>query len=193
MALEPALVSVRWQQVSSPAEVEAPLGDLPAPDRPGLVRRWLWLPALLVTAGVYVARRMIDAPSGELEMWLMLGLMGGLVVTAVAALVRYRDDQRLATETRAVESLRADARSTTGSVTVSERPAGDGVLLRGLLTYPRHDETAEDTWSLMVAEGDAPGPRPGDPVAVWWAPGTDVVIARYHRGWANELRGRAGR
>jgi hypothetical protein len=186
-------MSVRWNQVDTPAEVEAPLGDLPAPAKPGLVRRWLWLVGLVVTAGVYVARRLIDNPSGELEMWLMLGLLGGLALTAVAALVRYRDDQRLAAETKAVEELRRDARSTTGSVTVSERPAGDDVMLRGLLTYPRGADTAEDTWSLLVADGDAPGPRPGDPVAVWWAPGTDTVVVRYHRGWADDVRGRTRR
>lgn len=186
-------MTVRWNQVDSPAQVEAPLGDLPAPSRPGLLRRWLWLPALLVTVAVYVARRMIDDPSGELEMWLMLGLTGGLLVTAVAALVRYRDDQLLAAETKAVKALQADARSVTGSVTVSERPAGDGVMLRGLLTYPRDADTAEDTWSLLVAADDAPGPRPGDPVAVWWAPGTDVVVARYHRGWADDVRRRTRR
>jgi hypothetical protein len=186
-------VSVRWQQVSSPSEVEAPLGDLEAPARPGLVRRWLWLPALAVTVGVYVVRRQLDAPSATLELWLMLGLMAGLLVTAVAALVRYRDDLRIAAERRAVEALRRDARSATGSVTVSERPAGDGVMLRGLLTFPREADTGEEVWTLLVGPDDAPGPRPGDPVAVWWAPGTDVVVARYHRGWANDVRGRAGR
>ncbi|PFG42536.1 hypothetical protein ATJ88_1198 [Isoptericola jiangsuensis] len=186
-------MSVRWQQVGSPADVEAPLGDLPAPRRPGLARRWLWLAALVVTVGVYAAQRLVQNPSGELEMWLMLALLGALAVTAVAALVRYRDDQLRATETRAVEALRRDARSTTGSVTVSERPVADGVMLRGLLTYPRGTDTAEDTWSLLVGDDDAPGPRPGDPVAVWWAPGTDVVVARYHRGWADDVRRRARR
>lgn len=184
-------MSVHWQRAETAADVEAPLGDLPDPARPGWVRRWLWAPALVATVGVYVAQRLVENPSGELEMWLMLALLAGLMVTAVAALVRYRDDQRLATETRAVEALRRDARATTGSVTVSERPTGDGVMLRGLLTYPRDTETAEDTWSLMVADDDAPGPRPDDPVAVWWAPGTDVVVARYHRDWADDLRRRS--
>lgn len=181
-------MSVVWRQVGTAEEVEAPLGDVPAPDRPGWLRRWLWLPALLVTAGVYVARRLVADPSAELEMWLMLALTAGLAVTAVAALVRYRDDQRHATETKAAEALRTGARSVTGSVTVSERELKGGTMLRGLLTYPRDTETAEDTWSLLVADGDAPGPRPGDPVAVWWAPGSDTVVVRYHRGWADDVR-----
>ncbi|MCK0116921.1 hypothetical protein MWU57_07725 [Isoptericola sp. S6320L] len=184
-------MSVVWQQVDTPGEVEAPLGEVPGPERPGLLRRWLWLPALLVTVAVYVAQRLVENPSGELEMWLMLALMAGLAVTAVAALVRYRDDQRHATESRAAEALRTDARAVTGSVTVSERELKDGTMLRGLLTYPRDSETAEDTWSLLVADGDEPGPRPGDPVAVWWAPGSDAVVVRYHRGWADDVRRRS--
>jgi hypothetical protein len=188
VALEPALVSVVWQQAATAEEVESPLGEPPGPDRPGWLRRWLWLPALLVSVGVYVARRLVENPSGELEMWLMLALTAGLAVTAVAALVRYRDDQRRATEARAAEALRTEARSVTGSVTVSERELRGGTMLRGLLTYPRDDETAEDMWSLLVAEDDAPGPRPGDPVAVWWAPGSDTVVVRYHRGWADDVR-----
>ncbi|MEG3615604.1 hypothetical protein [Isoptericola haloaureus] len=184
-------MSVRWQQVDSVADVEAPLGDLPDPEKPGWVRRWLWAPALAASVAVYVTQRLVENPSGELEMWLMLALLALLMVTAVAALVRYRDDQHVARATQDVAALRRDARATTGSVTVSERPVGDGVMLRGLLTYPREDDTAEDTWSLLVADGDAPGPRPGDPAAVWWAPGSDTVVARYHRGWADELRRRA--
>lgn len=181
-------MSVVWQQVGTADEVEAPLGDVPDPERPGPLRRWLWLPALVATVGVYVARRLVENPSGELEMWLMLALMAGLAVTAVAALVRYRDDQRIARESKAATALRTDARSATGSVTVSERELQGGTMLRGLLTYPRDADTAEDTWSLMVADDDAPGPRPGDPVAVWWAPGSDTVLARYHRGWADDVR-----
>ncbi|GAA4717867.1 hypothetical protein GCM10023216_02490 [Isoptericola chiayiensis] len=185
-------MSVRWQQVPTASDVEAPLGELPAPRRPGWLRRWLWAPAVVATIGIYVTQRLVEDPSGELEMWLMLALLAGLMVTAVAALVRYRDDQRFAHESRSVEALRRDARATTGSVTVSERPVGDSVMLRGLLTYPRGDETAEDTWSLLVPDGADPGPRPHDPVAVWWAPGSDDVVARYHRGWADELRRRTG-
>ncbi|WP_402464348.1 hypothetical protein [Isoptericola aurantiacus] len=184
-------MSVRWEQVDSARDVEAPLGAVPDPVRPGWLRRWLWVPALVLTVGVYVVRWLWRAPSGEAEMWLMLGLMAGLLVTAVTTLVRYRDDRRIAHETAAAEALRRDARSVTGSVTVSERPVGRGVMLRGLLTYPRGDEAAEEVWSLMVDADDAPGPRPDDPVAVWWAPGSDVVVARYHRAWADDLRRRA--
>ncbi|NNU27953.1 hypothetical protein [Isoptericola sediminis] len=183
-------MSVRWQQVDSAAAVDAPLGDLPTPERPGWLRRWLWAPALAASAGVYATQRLVENPSGELELGLMLALLALLAVTAVAALVRYRDDQRLARETRGVEALRRDARSTTGSVTVTERPVGDGVMLRGLLSYPRDGDTAEDTWSLLVSDGDPLGPRPGDPVAVWWAPGSDDVVARYHRDWADQVRRR---
>ncbi|WP_277209092.1 hypothetical protein [Isoptericola croceus] len=181
-------MSVVWQQVGTADDVEAPLGDVPDPGHPGWLRRWLWLPALLATVGVYVARRLVDEPSAELEMWLMLALTGGLAVTAVAALVRYRDDQRIGQERRSAAALRTDARPTTGSVTVSVRELTGGTMLRGLLTYPRDEDTAEDAWSLMVADGDAPGPRPGDPVAVWWAPASDTVVARYHRGWADDVR-----
>lgn len=181
-------MSVVWQQAGTPQEVEAPLGEVPGPERPGLLRRWLWLPALLATVAVYVAQRLVENPSGELEMWLMLALMAALAVTAVAALVRYRDDQRMAQHARFATALRDDARAVTGSVTVWERELQGGTMLRGLLTYPRGDETAEDTWSLLVADGDAPGPRPDDPVAVWWAPGSDTVVVRYHRGWADDVR-----
>ena len=181
-------MSVVWQQVDAPEDVEVSLGDVPGPERPGVVRRWLWLPALVATVAVYVAQRLVENPSGELEMWLMLALMAALAVTAVAALVRYRDDQRFAQEDRSAAALRSDARAVTGSVTVSTRELKDGTMLRGLLTYPRGDETAEDTWSLLRADGDAPGPRPDDPVAVWWAPGSDTVVVRYHRGWADDVR-----
>ncbi|GAA1972343.1 hypothetical protein GCM10009718_05220 [Isoptericola halotolerans] len=181
-------MSVVWQQVGSAQEVESPLADVPDPERPGWLRRWLWLPALLVAIGVYVARRLVADPSGEVEMWLMLALVAAVTVTAVAALVRYRDDQRLVQERRAAEALRADARSTTGSVTVSQRVLKDGTMLHGMLTYPRDGATVDDAWSLMVADGDAPGPRPHDPVAVWWAPGSDTAIVRYHRGWADDVR-----
>jgi hypothetical protein len=190
VALEPALVTVVWQQVASPEEVEAPLGELPEPPRPGVVRRWLWAPALVATVGLYLVRRPLEEPSAQTELWLVLGMLAAALVTAVAALVRYRDDQRRAATLRAAERL-ADARSTTGSVTVTERPVRGGRLLAGVLAYPGEDGTAEDRWSLLVAESDPlDPPRAGDPVAVWWAPGSDVVVARYHRAWADEVRRR---
>jgi hypothetical protein len=194
VALEPALVTVVWQQVDSADDVEAPLGDLPTGDRPGWLRRWLWAPALVVTVGAYVTRRLIENPSGELDLWLSMGILAGLMVTAVAALVRYRDDQRRATEAKAAAAFAVAARSATGSVTVRERTTSSGTLVSGLVTYPTDDGTAEDTWSMMLRKGDdAPAPpRDSDPVAVWWAPGTDVVVARYHRGWADAVRRRAG-
>jgi hypothetical protein len=192
VALEPALVSVVWQQVTTADAVEAPLGEPPAPPRPGLVRHWLWAPALAATVVLYAVRRSVSDPSPELELWLVLGMLAGALVTAVAALVRYRDDQQRAVATRGAKALATDARSTTGSVTVRERPVRGGRMLSGLLSYPGEDGTASEAWSLLVRDDDglAP-PRAGDPVAVWWAPGSDVVVARYHRAWAEEVRRRA--
>lgn len=183
-------MTVVWQQVATPEEVEAPLGDLPEPPRLGVVRRWLWAPALAATAGLYVVRRSLEEPSAQTELWLVLGMLAAALVTAVAALVRYRDDQRRAADVRAARRL-AGARSTTGSVTVQERPVRGGRLFGGVLSYPGEDGTAEDRWSLLVAEDDPlDPPRTADPVAVWWAPGSDVVVARYHRAWADEVRRR---
>jgi hypothetical protein len=184
-------VTVVWQQVESADDVEATLGPLPQAERPGWLRRWLWAPALVLTAALYVARQLIENPSGEVELWLMLGMLTGAAVTAVAALVRYRDDQQRTAADRGARALADDARSTTGSVVVRERPVGGGRMLRGILAYPTDDGTAETAWSLLVRDIDAlEPPRDGDPVAVWWAPGTDVVVARYHRGWADQVKRR---
>lgn len=192
MAMEPAFVTVVWQQVATPDAVEAPLGEPPAPPGPGFVRRWLWAPALVATVGLYAVRRSIEDPSPELELWLVLGMLAGAVVTAVAALVRYRDDQQRAVAAHGACALATDARSTTGSVTVRERRVSGGRMLSGLLSYPGEDGTVSEAWSLFVRDDDelAP-PRAGDPVAVWWAPGSRVVVARYHRAWAEEVRHRA--
>ncbi|WP_344245415.1 hypothetical protein [Isoptericola hypogeus] len=187
-------MSVLWQQVDRADDVEAPLGELPTPARPGWVRRWLWAPALVAAAGLYVARRTLDDPSGEVELWLFMGMLAALMVTAVAALVRYRDDQRSAAEARAAAAFGTGARSVTGSVLVRERSTASGRLVSGLVTYPTDDGTAEDTFSMMLAarDDDAPEPpRDGDPVAVWWAPGTDTVVVRYQRDWADAVRRRA--
>ncbi|WP_166846340.1 hypothetical protein [Isoptericola sp. BMS4] len=185
-------MSVVWQHVDGADDVEAPLGELPAADRPGPLRRWLWAPALVAAGGLYVARRLVENPSGVLELWLFMGVLAALMVTAVAALVRYRDDQRLAAETAASAAFATGARAATGSVTVRERSTSSGTLLSGLLTYPTGDGTAEATWSMMLRAGDeTEPPRDGDPVAVWWAPGTDTVVARYQRDWADALRRRA--
>ncbi|MEN5076130.1 hypothetical protein ABE437_20105 [Isoptericola cucumis] len=199
-------MSVLWQQVPDVDAVEAPLDELPAADRPGWLRRWLWAPALVVAVGLYVVRRTIEDPSGEVEMWLFLGMLAALMVTAVASLVRYRDDQRTAAETRAAKAFASGARSVTGTVLVRERTMSGGRLLSGLVSYPTDDGTAEQTWSHMLkgrpddaaddaderAEGTAAlPPRDGDPVAVWWAPGTETVVVRYHRDWADAVRRRA--
>lgn len=182
-------MSVLWQQVESPDDVEAPIGSLPKTDQPGWLRRWLWAPFLVLTAALYIVRRLIENPSGEVEMWLMLGMLAGAAVTAVAALVRYRDDQQRAVADRGARALADSARSTTGSVVVRERPVSGGRMLRGILAYPSDDGTAETTWSLLVRDDDALAPpRDGDPVAVWWAPGTDVVVVRYHRDWADQVK-----
>ena len=195
-------MTVLWQQVAGAEDVEAPLDALPRPARPGWARRWLWAPALVVAAGLYVTRRTIEAPSGELEMWLMLGMLAALMVTAVAALVRYRDDQRRDADEAAARAFADGARSVTGTVLVRERATSGGRLLSGLVSYPTDDGTTERTWSTMLPAGPAEAgepdgvplpPRDGDPVAVWWAPGTDTVVVRYHRGWADALRRRAGR
>jgi len=184
-------MTVVWQQVDSADDVEAPLGTVPEPERPGWVRRWLWAPALALTVALYVARRLIANPSGELELGLMLGMLAAAAVTAVAALVRYRDDQQHTVAARGARALTDDARSATGSVLVRERPVGGGRMLSGLLAWPGDDGTAEATWSLLVRDDDPlDPPRDGDPVAVWWAPGADMVVARYHRGWADQITGR---
>ncbi|AEG43770.1 hypothetical protein [Isoptericola variabilis] len=184
-------MSVVWQQVATPDDVEAPLGDPPAPPRPGLVRRWLWAPALAAAVVLYVVRRSVEDPSAELELWLVLGMLAAVALTAVAALVRYRDDQTQAAAARGARALATDARATTGSVTVRERPVRGGRMLSGVLAYPGEDGTAEETWSLLVRDDDElAAPRAGDPVAVWWAPGSDVVVARYNRAWADEVRRR---
>ncbi len=185
-------MSVVWQQVATADAVEAPLGETPAPPRPGLVRRWLWAPAAAATAVLYATRRSVEDPSPELELGLVLGMLAAALVTAVAALVRYRDDQQRTAATRGAEALATDARPTTGSVTVRERPVRGGRMLSGVLSYPGEEGTATEAWSLLVRDDDelAP-PRSGDPVAVWWAPGTDVVVARYHRAWADDVRRRA--
>ncbi|MFE5292975.1 hypothetical protein ACFQ8T_12410 [Isoptericola sp. NPDC056618] len=186
-------MSVVWQQVESPDEVDAPLEELPAPPRPGWLRRWLWAPALVVTAGLYVLRRTIEDPSGELELWLFMGMLAGLMVTAVAALVRYRDDQHQATEGRDAAAFGADRRSVTGSVSVNERRTSSGLLLSGVVSYPTDDGTADRPYSSLVRPDDEerlPPPRDGDPVAVWWAPGTETVVVRYHRDWADAVRRR---
>ncbi|GAB3093032.1 hypothetical protein [Isoptericola nanjingensis] len=186
-------MSVVWQQVEGPDEVDAPLEELPAPPRPGWLRRWLWAPALVVTAGLYVLRRTIEDPSGELELWLFMGMLAGLMVTAVAALVRYRDDQRQATEGRDAAAFGADRRSATGSVSVNERRTSSGLLLSGVVSYPTDDGTADRPYSSLVRPDDEerlPPPRDGDPVAVWWAPGTETVVVRYHRDWADAVRRR---
>lgn len=187
-------MNVVWQRVESADDVEAPLGALPEPARPGWLRRWLWAPALVVTAALYLVRRLVENPSGEVEMWLMLGMLAGAAVTGVAALVRYRDDQQRAVADRGARALSDDARSVTGSVLVRERAVGGGRMLHGLLAYPTGEGTAEATWSLLVRDDDplAP-PRDGDPVAVWWAPDSDVVVARYHRGWADRIKRQARR
>ncbi|MFI2104079.1 hypothetical protein ACH436_12340 [Isoptericola sp. NPDC019693] len=186
-------MSVVWQQVDSADEVDAPLEELPAPARPGWLRRWLWAPALVVSAGLYVLRRTIEDPSGELELWLFMGMLAALMVTAVAALVRYRDDQRRSTEGRDAEAFGADARSATGSVSVNERRTSSGLLLSGVVSFPTDDGTADHAFSYLVRRDEEeayPPPRDGDPVAVWWAPGTETVVARYHRGWADAVRRR---
>ncbi|MCA5892343.1 hypothetical protein LEP48_03125 [Isoptericola sp. NEAU-Y5] len=216
-------MSVLWQQVEHADDVEAPLEALPQADPPGWVRRWLWAPALGVALALYVVRRQLENPSGELELWLFMGMLAAAMVGAVACLVRYRDDQRRGTEQAAARAFDAGARSVTGSVLVRERATSSGRLLSGLLSYPTDDGTAEQTWSAMLPARSAdeqPGeqsgersgersddetagedrdgatarvplpPRDGDPVAVWWAPGTDVVVARYHRGWAESVRRR---
>ena len=183
---------VVWQQVGSATDVDAPLGTLDDPRAPGLVRRWLWAPALVVTVALYVVRRSVTDPSATLELWLVLGMLAGAMVTAVAALVRYRDDKERDVARRGAASLASDARSTTGSVVVRERPVRGGRMLHGMLSYPADDSTAEVTWSFFVRDDDELSPpRDGDPVAVWWAPGSDVVVARYHRGWADQVRGQA--
>lgn len=204
-------MSVVWQQVPDADAVEAPLTELPAPDRPGWLRRWLWAPALLVTAGLYLVRRTLEDPSGEVELWLFLGMLAGAMVTAVATLVRYRDDQRAASQARAAAAFATGARPVTGSVLVRERTMSGGRLLSGLVSYPTDDGTVQQAWSHMLpgrADAAAPGgtesgaaedagaavllpPRDGDPVAVWWAPGTETVVVRYHRGWADAVRRRA--
>lgn len=184
-------MSVVWQQVDSADAVETPLDDLPAPPRPGWLRRWLWAPALVVTAALYVLRRTLESPSGELELWLFMGMLAGLMVTAVAALVRYRDDQRRATEGRDAEAFAAGPRSTTGSVTVRERRTSSGLLLSGVVSYPTDDGTDLRSFSLMLRDDETLPPRDGDPVAVWWAPGTESVVVRYHRDWADAVRKRA--
>lgn len=186
-------MSVVWQQVEGPDDVDAPLAELPAPPRPGWLRRWLWAPALVVTAGLYVLRRTIEDPSGELELWLFMGMLAGLMVTAVAALVRYRDDQRRAAEGRDAGAFGADPRSATGSVSVNERRTSSGLLLSGVVSYPTDDGTADNPYSYLVRRDDEeryPPPRDGDPVAVWWAPGTETVVVRYHRDWADAVRRR---
>ncbi len=157
------------------------------------MRRWLWAPALAATVVLYVVRRAVDDPSPTLEAWLVLGMFTAALVTAVAALVRYRDDQHRAAATRGATALASDARSATGSVTVRARPVRGGSMLSGVLSYPGADGTATEPWSLLVRDDDelAP-PRAGDPVAVWWAPGSDVVVARYHRAWADEVHRRTG-
>ncbi|MEL7975912.1 hypothetical protein AAG589_08590 [Isoptericola sp. F-RaC21] len=189
-------MSVVFQQVEGADDVDAPLEELPAPPRPGWLRRWLWAPALVVTAGLYVARRTVENPSGELELWLFMGMLAGLMVTAVAALVRYRDDQRRATEGRDAEAFAAGARSVTGTVTVNERRTSSGLLLSGLVSYPADDGVADQAYSLLVrrdTEDELPPPRDGDPVGVWWAPGTETVVVRYHRDWADAVRRRTRR
>lgn len=186
-------MSVVWQQVATPDDVDGPLGDPPAPPRPGLVRRWLWAPALAATVALYVVRRTVEDPSPTLEAWLVVGMFAAALVTAVAALVRYRDDQDRASATRGASALATGARPATGTVTVRERRVRGGRMLSGVLSYPGADGTASEAWSLLVRDDDelAP-PRAGDPVAVWWAPGSDVVVARYHRAWADDVRRRAG-
>jgi hypothetical protein len=186
-------VTVVWQQVERADDVDAPLDEVPAPPRPGWLRRWLWAPALVVSAGLYVLRRTIENPSGELELWLFMGMLAALMVTAVAALVRYRDDQRRAAEGRAGEAFAAGARSVTGSVTVNERRTSSGLLLSGVVSYPTDDGTESRAFSHLVRRGEEdelPPPRDGDPVGVWWAPGTETIVARYHRDWADAVRRR---
>lgn len=187
-------MSVVWQQVERAEDVDAPLDEFPAPPRPGWLRRWLWAPALVVSIGLYVVRRTIENPSGALELWLFMGMLAGLMVTAVAALVRYRDDQRQGTEARSAEAFATGARSVTGSVMVRERRTSSGLLVSGVVAYPTDDGTDDQPFSYLQRPSDdeTDPPRDGDPVAVWWAPGTDTVVARYHRGWADALRRRAG-
>ncbi|SKC52974.1 hypothetical protein [Krasilnikoviella flava] len=188
-------MSVVWQQVDGADDVDAPLQELPAPPRPGWLRRWVWAPALVVSAGLYVLRRTIEDPSGELELWLFMGMLAGLMVTAVAALVRYRDDQRTAAEGRAAQAFAAGARSVTGTVTVNERRTSSGLLLSGVVSYPTDEGVADRAYSHLVRrdeEDELPPPRDGDPVDVWWAPGTETVVVRYHRDWADAVRRRAG-
>ncbi|MFF2452104.1 hypothetical protein [Isoptericola sp. NPDC058082] len=186
-------MSVVWQQVESPDDVDAPLAELPVPPRPGWLRRWLWAPALVVTAALYVLRRTIEDPSGEVELWLFMAMLAGLMITAVAALVRYRDDQRQAAEGRDAAAFGAAPRAATGTVSVNERRTSSGLLLSGLVSYPTDDGTADRAFSHLVRRDEVeqlPPPRDGDPVAVWWAPGTETVVVRYHRGWADAVRRR---
>lgn len=187
-------MSVVWRQVDTAEAVDAPLDELPVPARPGWLRRWLWAPALVASAALYVLRRTIENPSAELELWLFMGMLAALMVTAVAALVRYRDDQRLTAEDRAAQAFAAGARSVTGTVTVNERRTSSGLLLSGIVSYPTDDGAADQAYSHLVRpaeeEDELPPPRDGDPVDVWWAPGTETIVVRYHRGWADAVRRR---
>ncbi|WP_265520940.1 hypothetical protein [Oerskovia flava] len=176
------------QVVATPEAVDAPLGEVPSPPEPPVWRRHGWLLGAVPAAAVIVVQRAVppeDLPLRPAVLSAILGVF--LLVTVVLGLVRYRDDRAAVSWLRGTAALRTDTHGTTGSfVRASASERRGRVLFTGQVMWS--DGGVPDVVRVTHEDAvDTPLPRRDDPVALWPAPGGELVVLRYHRGWADDV------
>ncbi|BDZ40893.1 hypothetical protein GCM10025865_01920 [Paraoerskovia sediminicola] len=209
--------TVLLEVVESPEAVEAPIGDLPPAPRRSAVRRLAWLVPFVPAVALIAWQQVAQWQGWGLPRWTAWATMVAVAATAAAALLEHLAQRRESAEARGRAALLADPVRTTGSVEVAARDSAtltytraddpvrartarvDQVLDRsGRDAADRARGGADDDAAAPVAEDyvedhvEDTHPRPGrhEPVAVWYATapsGTDVVLARYERRWADEV------